>query len=598
MKRFAWSCVFLSLFAAAAAAEPAAVAPMTQQDKQDIQYLREHLKPGAPYYLDLANPIHYRYVLAALKRGGESEKLSPYFYKQMQRAAQSKRGDRNAKPKIAVEFAANGAPTPQPLNFINILTLKTAPGTFLANGVSSVEGGTANTVVIMELYSTADNQVYKSNSGSQMKGGTNFQLPVDGTVPPALPVKTTAAIGLFQYTPVGAPPQDLISVVYRTDDTINPTSACTLAPNYCVRNGVNCAIPVQYQTTCTNNVANTTPIKVCYYRGSQAECDYYNQAPAHPTNFVFPANGNAVFPRTVVNPVAGTVVFTLMNPNKGGGCYLNLNGQPPPVIITSANWSANGQTVEWNYPAAAFPDPTGCLQYYDATNTIMTMQASIALQGSVDPPLPPAFGSYTFTSDRTQIGLPGVYIVPPIQIQQGCFSSGTRVRLADGSEREVDEFIAQPDEIVRTPGGTARRVTTTTSGIEPVPMIRIRTAKGHDLLVTRTHPIVTTNGARMAHELKRGVRVLTEDGDAEVTSVAAERFTGKVYNLRVDAPEDAPLEQSAVYANGILSGDIRGQIMLEQAATARLADPRELRKQIPKEWLQDYDNHVKAGLYK
>ncbi|MBL8297660.1 MAG: hypothetical protein JNN30_04850 [Rhodanobacteraceae bacterium] len=596
MKRFVASCLFalsvlVPLESVKAAEGGAEVPAMSEQDKDDIRYLREHLKPGAPYRLDLTNPIHYRYVTSALRRSGQSAERSPYFYKLLRAASEAKGGDRNAKPQLAIVTAADGSPTPQPLNFINILTLQSSPGTFLANGVSSVEGGTARTVVVMELYTTADMQVYKSDSGATSTAGNYFQEPVNGTVPATQPVKTTAAVGLFQYVPVGS--NQIVSVVYRTDDTVNPAAACMLAPNYCVRNGVNCN-PGQYQPTCTNNVANTTPIKVCYYRGSQQECDYYNQAPAHPTNFVFPVQGNAQFANNVVNPVSGTVVLTLLNPNKGGGCYLNLNGQPPPALITSANWSASGTTVNWNYGAAAFPDPTGCLEYYNQTCTIMTMQGSVALQGSVSPPTPPGFGSFTFTSDRSQIGQPGVYIIPPIEIQQGCFSSGTRIRMADGGERHVDSFLAAPDEIVRSHSGKGRKVTTTTSGIEPKPMIRIRTERGHELLVTSTHPIVTTQGARMAGELKPGMRVLTEDGDAALVAVSTERFTGKVYNLRVEAEAAAPLEQSAVYANGILAGDIRGQLLMERAAQAKLNDPAEVRKRIAPEWREDYERGLKA----
>ena len=62
---------------------------------------------------------------------------------------------------------------------------------------------------------------------------------------------------------------------------------------------------------------NTTPIKVCYYRGSQQECDYYNQSPAHPTNFVFPLHGTVRFDRDMFlnnGQPSGLVTITLENP--------------------------------------------------------------------------------------------------------------------------------------------------------------------------------------------------------------------------------------------------------------------------------------------
>lgn len=589
MKRFIGSCLLLlALVAVTATGAENRKPAMTQQEKDDARYLFENMKPGVPYRLTLANPIHYRYVLSALKRAGESAELSPRFYQAMREA--SRRGDPNAKPVMAVARGPDGEPQAQDLNFINILTLTKAPDQFHANGISSVIGGTSRTLALMELFTDDDNFVYASASGSTSVDGAFFQQTVDGTVPKDNPDKTTKALGLFQYVLKGG--TYVGPITYYTDATVNPVSACMTAPNYCVRDPTgNCT--GAYQTTCTNNVPNTTPIQVCYWRGSQGECDYYNQAPQHPTDFVFPTQGSAQFGNEPVQPIRGTMIYTLLNKNNGGGCYLDFSGETPPIFI-GTDWTVSGNSAAWNYPASAFPDPNACLAYTGGTNTLVNFQVSISLQGSKDPSVKPAIASFTFTSDRTQAGGPGVYIVPSINIQQGCFSSGTRVRMADGGERLVDSFMAGSDEVVKTKAGSAK-VTSTTSGLEPEPMIRIRTDHGHDLLVTRTHPIVTTGGALMAWQIKAGMRVLTEDGEATVASAATERFTGKVFNLRVAVKEGAPLEDSAVYANGILAGDIRGQHLLEEADAEKLKKPVEARKRVPREWLEDYDRHVKAG---
>jgi hypothetical protein len=556
---------------------------LTALEKEDLEYLRANTKLGAPYRLDLAQPNQYRYVMSALARIGESPKRSPQFFRSL--AAGQKSGKGNA-PTLAVAFD-NGTPTPQDLNYIDQFALNVAPGTFSATGLSSVLNGTERTTIIMELYDTSASYVYATNQNTttQFAQGTNFQVPVSGTVPSQFSDKTTEAQALIAYVPQGGDPNNPVVVMYRSQDTVNPSAGCMLTPNYCVRNtpGGNCVLPVQYQTTCTNQVANTTYIKVCYVRGGQQECDYFNQGPAHPTNFVFPSNGSLTYPNAVVTPATGYVTITLKNPLKGGGCYLVFQQLAP---LAPANWTANGQTLTWNYPAASFPDPNQCLEFYNGTNTIMQVTGSVALQGGSGPP---PFGQFNFTSDRTQIGQPGVYIIPGIQIQQGCFAEGTRIRMADGSERTIESFTGDHNESVRNGLGEGAIVRSTSTGSEPLPMVRIRTEGGQDVLVTHTHPILTVLGTVMARDVAVGDHVRTESGVSRVIEVTRENYAGRVYNLRLSEGDSGQGDASAFFANGILAGDMATQWQVEQAElNARARSPVDVLERLAPAWHEDF----------
>jgi hypothetical protein len=573
--------------------KPAPVAEkIASEELQDIQYLKAHTKPNTPYRLDLSQPNQYRFVLETLKRVKETKESSPQLF----RALEAAHDEGNAgEPKLAVERDANG-PVAQDLNYISTFNLAVAPKTFSANGLSSVIGGTQRTTIVMELYSLENGQIYAADTAttnpSQFAQGKYFQLQVQGNVPAGLNNPTTQAQGMFAYIPIGS--NKAIVSYYDSNNTVNPTDGCMLKPNYCVPNQsatrVQCTLPVQYQTTCTNKVTNTLPERVCYYRLSQQECDYYNPAPAQPTNFVFPLQGSATYPNTVYSPPQGFATITLENPSKGGGCYLVFQELAP---LNPTYWSASQQTLSWNFAAASFPDPNKCLEVYDGTTTYLNVSGSVALQGSGVGP--PPFGAFNFTSDRSQLGQPGIYVVPQIEIQKGCFAEGTKVRMADGSLRPIESFAGSHDEMIKGANGEARPVLATSTGIEPFPMIRLKTADGYELLVTRTHPIATPKGMVIASALKAGDQVRTEKGVAELSSVGEEKFSGKVYNVRLGSDEDAGANTSLIYANGILSGDLSTQHYYEKLEAEELNnDPRSIAQRLAPEWQEDYRNYLKT----
>jgi len=167
--------------------------------------------------------------------------------------------------------------------------------------------------------------------------------------------------------------------------------------------------------------------------------------------------------------------------------------------------------------------------------------------------------------------------------------------MADGSTRAVESFTADHHEQVRSGEGSVRVVLGTTQGTEPRPLVRLKTDQGHDLLVTRTHPIVAPGRIVLAMDLKAGQQVLTEEGHATLVSVSAEPYGGQVYNLRIGDDDDARAGRSTLYANGILVGDLRMQSHHElQELERRRGDPEHLLKRLAPEWHEDFRLHLAA----
>lgn len=566
---------------------------MTAEEKEDFVLIESETKPGAPYKLDLANPQHYRFIINTFARVGETPEKSPEFFRRLKKGhdegVAANAAKRGAPQKALLAIAQDTTPTPQDLNFIAQFSALNTSGAYQAKGLSSVVGGTQVTLISMELYSVQNGNVYATNQGqtSQYAQGTDFQVPVTGQTPSGLTNTTSKAQGMFAYVPVNSQSGVPIVIYYSSENTFDPTTPCMSQPNYCVRNNGQC-VSGQYQTACTNTVANTTPIEVCYYRGSQQECDYWNST-AHPTDFVFPLSGNATYPTPPVSAPLGYVNIALQNPLVGGGCnvYFQQLG-----TLNPAYWTITGNTINWNYPAAAFPNKGDCISYYDGTNTYLWMTGSVALQGTETQP--PGYGALNFTSDRTQLGIPGVSIIPAMYIMQGCFAEGTKILQADGTVKKVEDFSGNHDEKVFSAKGAPPLVTGTTRGTEPnKAMVRIKTANGHEILVTETHPIITKGDAPvMAKQLKKGDIVMTREGESALSEVSREKYAGRVHNLLLGTEQETGGKGATLYADGILTGDARMQDYYDRQAQEKLKkDPNEVLKRLPKEWVQDFNNH-------
>lgn len=151
-------------------------------------------------------------------------------------------------------------------------------------------------------------------------------------------------------------------------------------------------------------------------------------------------------------------------------------------------------------------------------------------------------------------------------VRNSCFAAGTNVRLADGTSTPI-ENVGVGDAIRASEAGAVLTVTATTRGIEPEPMVRLRDSRGHELLITSKHPVVTTQGVVPADEVEVMSQVETEVGLATIVEVTRVPYHGLVYNLSVGTPEELAMSSGVartMFAGGIRVGDNEMQFDMER----------------------------------
>lgn len=181
---------------------------------------------------------------------------------------------------------------------------------------------------------------------------------------------------------------------------------------------------------------------------------------------------------------------------------------------------------------------------------------------------------------------------PTLDFRNSCFAEGTKVLLADGSSKAIEQ-VGLGDRVVADEGKVLT-VTALGRGGEPGLLVRLRTDKGHEVSVTAKHPVLTPQGAVTADSLRKGDAVLSREGVATLTRVSREPSRTLVYNLQLGTPEE--LEQvgshTTLFANGLLMGDHRMQVAVEERSAKALATRSHA---VSKAWRQDYRNDVARG---
>jgi hypothetical protein len=77
--------------------------------------------------------------------------------------------------------------------------------------------------------------------------------------------------------------------------------------------------------------------------------------------------------------------------------------------------------------------------------------------------------------------------------------------------------------------------------------------------------------------------------NANVSHVSREDYDGKVFHLILSERKASLAASGTLYANGILTGDLRMQEALIAAEYEKLSsDPDHVYKRLPKEWHEDY----------
>ena len=177
----------------------------------------------------------------------------------------------------------------------------------------------------------------------------------------------------------------------------------------------------------------------------------------------------------------------------------------------------------------------------------------------------------------------------PLQFVWSCLAEGSKITMADGSEKRIEEVGL--GERVRSGGpGEWLSVVDISTGYESAPIVDLETEHGDALLVTQGHPLFDASGRPMrADELSVGSLIQTHRGPAKVTKLERKPYAGKVYNLKLGTEHQIAGQNVGaihMFANGLRVGDSRSQWALSLARTQEAKQAP-----LPLEWRRDHLMH-------
>ncbi len=157
--------------------------------------------------------------------------------------------------------------------------------------------------------------------------------------------------------------------------------------------------------------------------------------------------------------------------------------------------------------------------------------------------------------------------VPHLLIQWGCLEEGTRIRMADGTQKAIRD-IARGEKVLLADGETAP-VCIVWRGEDDV-CCRIVTESGREILAGRTHPFLTAKGVLPAKALARGnVLMVWDEESGGMKEETIERAEEKKGTVRVC---NLSLGGAQMIANGFICGDMEQQNHRQGTSAAALEE--------------------------
>ncbi|MEG0691818.1 MAG: Hint domain-containing protein [Oscillospiraceae bacterium] len=301
---------------------------------------------------------------------------------------------------------------------------------------------------------------------------------------------------------------------------------------------------------CTNadlvkNISVEAPVSkkndnvvIVYQRTSQRpEWDYqYNYDAGTYVIVMMPFKGDIECANTIEKATLGKAYIRYLT---DGGCTYFKN-------ISKIDWQIKDRKLEWSFPEiwdSTFDrskmGTNGRFAFYAELHLhikiagVMTM-IPVYIQSGEKP--------------GTRSGL--VYNMQYLNIQWGCFGKESKILMADGSLKRIDQI--QIWESVRTSDGRASAISNIYMGYESE-IIVIRTITGKTLKLTGDHPVMTERGLLRAEDLKASDQIQNEQQTFEALDwLYTEIYNDEVFNIDLE-------ESGLIIADGLCVGDFRLQ---------------------------------------
>ncbi|WP_047607950.1 Hint domain-containing protein [Rahnella aquatilis] len=325
-------------------------------------------------------------------------------------------------------------------------------------------------------------------------------------------------------------------------------------------------------------INNPNEIKICLTR-NEADCDYRQSNPWDGIVSV-PIKGNITYGGDIDvsggKPVNGMSSIYLIRTRAGGDPILPYAGFD---FFDAKNSSVAGNKINWDLNWLKFNKvdfESGEMVYYVFKLILNISGKSVA----------------AFITNAPKNIVPGqmflnTVTIKPMKIVYGCLHENTKIMMHDGSEKMISAI--RTGDSVKTINNGSLIVENITTGQERHCIKISARDRGNNMLTVTSspgHPFITPSGIIITRQLKLADKLLTLTGEAEITDIQPQKDEATVYNLQLSAEKT---DENTLYANQILVGDIQMQRLHEDKYHQQ---PVNILSQLPKEWHEDYRNHL------
>lgn len=211
-------------------------------------------------------------------------------------------------------------------------------------------------------------------------------------------------------------------------------------------------------------------------------------------------------------------------------------------------WKVNGSTLSWKFPDCWY-DILSKNNFAVANDVNFYCQMYVTVNfASSTLSVPIVISSRDYEHSD-----PSFHKIKKLYIEWGCFARGTKIRMSDGSLKQIQDIKA--GDHVRTENGSAA-VTEVITGTEQ-DLVFIKTPKGSEIKVTKDHPVLTGQGFKAAGALNAGDILKMEYGDDMIAELHYVTYGSNVFSIRIDSHEP-------VIAEGFYMGDFGCQNRLKE----------------------------------
>lgn len=541
---------------------------LNEEERADIKRLIAESRPGEPTPLDFRKEYHYRFYKSQLRQAGLTRELFPRMFKVLEQARQLHL--KSGPPEVyRLKVPSLKQALSQRKSSINsrdypvgpiqqITALGSEDGRiFRSSALSSYPNQPYFSQLILRLYSMNIDPIGESQVKQEYNAGEDLEVEAEGT----LPEGEQEALSIASYSYQDPNGNSYFGYIHAATIPV-PTEINNEDPQI--------------------KVEGNTDIVVCLGR-QRGNCDYDPEGGSG-SNVILPIKGSITYGDNIDpflpdhSNVSCLITMTRPDPGEGGGCTIKSMDD----FFNDPNTTVVGSKLTWNLDPAHFEKASGCLD--PNSKAIYTFTVMVQVGGF------PVYVSITNAPDAPPTN-PNYLKIPDMLVVFSCLPDGTMVLMSDGTEKAIEK-IAPLEKVVS--GGLNRNMVVHSSmrGTEEIPLVRIKSDKGHSLLLTDGHPVVTPGGVVLARHLEPGDVVVSRKGNVKITSVSDERYGGYVWNLVLDPDkknEERTEDNSTFYANGILVGDARMQFTWGRHFKHK---PGDVLEKLPEEWHQDFYNYL------